>query len=169
MSQKSISKKRKYHYRYIQVIVSLKEKEKIEEFRKKENFKTLSDFVRRIIFDHIRKRENPDLFMLADDSTLNSIVIERIAQNTGEIRELISQRLDSLEEIRKMVANLHRIAEVNALAKERETIMDLLENHSSLSLRQIQEETNLPEDIIFKIISDLNLFKITASGRFALR
>ncbi len=43
-------------------------------------------------------------------------------------------------------------------------IIQLLENHNSLSLRQIQEETNIAEDIIFKIISDMNLFKITSTG-----
>ena len=65
--------------------------------------------------------------------------------------------------------NLHKLTESNALAKERKTIIQLLENRNSLSLRQIQEETKLPEDVVFKIISDLNLYKITTAGRFALR
>lgn len=68
-----------------------------------------------------------------------------------------------------MVMNLHKLAEANALSKERELIIQLFENHDSCSLRQIQEETKLAEDIIFKIISDMNLFKITSTGRFALR
>ena len=33
----------------------------------------------------------------------------------------------------------------------------------------IQEETNIAKDIIFKIISDMNTFKITSTGTFALR
>jgi len=71
--------------------------------------------------------------------------------------------------MKEVVMNLHKLAESNALSKERDYIIQLLENHNSLSLRQIQEETNIAEDIIFKIISDMNLFKITSTGRFALR
>ena len=169
MNEKQKSSKSGYEYRYIQFVVSPKEKEKIEEFMKKENFKTQSDFIRRIIFTHIRKQENPEFFISNNDSNINPIVLERIAKNTKEIQELISQREDALEEMRSMIANLHKIAEQNALAKEREAVIKLLEKHTSLSLRQIQEETNLAEDIVFKIISDMNIFKITTSGRFALR
>ncbi len=68
-----------------------------------------------------------------------------------------------------MITSLHELAEANALAKERETIIKLLEKHTSLSLRQIQEETNLTEGVVFKIISDMNAFKITTAGRFTLR
>ncbi|MBD3196807.1 MAG: hypothetical protein GF317_17250 [Candidatus Lokiarchaeota archaeon] len=71
--------------------------------------------------------------------------------------------------MKDMVMNLHKIAESNSLSTERQTIIQLLEDHNSLSLRQIQEETKLAEDIIFKIISDMILFKITSTGRFALR
>ncbi|MFX1444594.1 MAG: hypothetical protein ACFFHV_14360 [Promethearchaeota archaeon] len=169
MKEKQKSTKSSYEYRYIQFVVSPKEKEKIEEFMTKENFKTQSDFIRRIIFTHIRKQENPELFISSNDSNINPIVLERIAKNTKEIQELISQREDSLEEMRQMVLNLHKLAEQNALAKEREIIIKLLEKHTSLSLRQIEEETGLAEDVVFKIISDMNIFKITTSGRFALR
>jgi hypothetical protein len=103
---------------------------------------------------------------------MNPLQVERIAKNIREImknQEVILQREDTLEEMKEMVMNLHKIAESNALLKERELIIQLLENHNSLSLRQIQEETNIAEDIIFKIISDMNLFKITTTGRFALR
>ena len=98
--------------------------------------------------------------------------MERIAKNIREImknQEIILQREDTIEEMKELVINLHKLAESNSLAKERESIIQLLENHNSLSLRQIQEETKLTEDIIFKIISDMNLFKITSTGRFALR
>ncbi|MHA2218309.1 MAG: hypothetical protein ACXACY_20440 [Candidatus Hodarchaeales archaeon] len=84
-------------------------------------------------------------------------------------QEIMLQREDTIEEMKEMVMNLHKLAESNSLVKEREGIIQLLESHNSLSLRQIQEETNLAEDIIFKIISDMNLFKITSTGRFALR
>ncbi|TXT64265.1 MAG: hypothetical protein BAJALOKI1v1_590025 [Promethearchaeota archaeon] len=169
MNEKQDKQKRKYDYRYIQFTVSPKEKDKIEEYMKKENYKTQSDFIRRLIFEHIRKQENPELFIATDDSNINPIVLERIAKNVRDIQQLLSQREEALEEMKRMITTLHTIAERNALAKERTMITVLLQMHTSLSLKQIQEETNLPEDVVFKVISDMNLFKITAAGRFALR
>lgn len=169
MNKTQNSPNKKYEYRYIQFTVSPKEKEKIEEYMKKENFKTQSDFIRRIIFDHIRKQENPELFITTDDSNINPIVLERIAKNTRNIQQFLSQREESLEKMKRMITTLHTIAERNALAKERTMITNLLQTHTSLSLKQIQEETSLPEDVVFKVISDMNLFKITTAGRFALR
>ncbi|MHA2394219.1 MAG: hypothetical protein ACXAEX_19970 [Promethearchaeota archaeon] len=43
--------------------------------------------------------------------------------------------------MKEMVLNLHKLAESNALSKERVCIIQLLESHNSLSLRQIHEET----------------------------
>jgi hypothetical protein len=169
MNENQNSPNKKYEYRYIQFTVSPKEKDKIEEYMKKENFKTQSDFIRRIIFDHIRKQENPELFIAADNSNINPIILERIAKNTRDIQNLLSQREEALEEMKRMIITLHTIAERNALEKERKRITNLLQTHTSLSLKQIQEETNLPEDVVFKIISDMNLFKITTAGRFALQ
>lgn len=161
--------KKKYKYIYVQFSVTSQERQIIVDFVKKENFKTLSDFLRRVVFDHIRRQQHPELFIPTDDSNINPILLEKIAKNTQEIQDLIAQREDTLEEVRTMVSNIHKLVEANALAKEREQIVKLLEKHTSLSLRQIQEETNLAEDVVFKIISDMNLFKITTSGRFALR
>ena len=84
-------------------------------------------------------------------------------------QEVILQREDAFEQVREMVVNLHKLAEANALVKERNTIIQLLKDHNSLSMYSIQEETALPEDVVFKIVSDMNLFKITPTGRFALR
>jgi hypothetical protein len=172
MSEKSNPDQNKYTYKYIQFTATPTEKKQIKHFADKENFKTISEFVRRIVFDYIRRQENPELFLSTNTNSINSLQMERIAKNIREImknQELILQREDTLEEMKEMVMNLHKIAESNALSKERESIIHLLENHNSLSLRQIQEETKLAEDIVFKIISDMNLFKITATGRFALR
>ena len=172
MSEKSKPDKKLYTYKYIQFTATSREKKQIKHFANKENFKTTSEFVRRIVFDYIRRQENPELFYSANTNSINPLQMERIAKNIREImknQEIILQREDTLEEMKEMVMNLHRIAESNALAKERESIIQLLENHNSLSLRQIQEETQLAEDIVFKIISDMNLFKITSTGRFALR
>jgi hypothetical protein len=172
MSEKSNPNQNKYTYKYIQFTATPSEKKQIKHFADKENFKTISEFVRRIVFDYIRRQENPELFLSAYNNSINPLQMERITKNIREImknQEIIMQREDTLEEMKEMVLNLHKIAESNSLSKERESIIHLLENRNSLSLRQIQEETNIAEDIIFKIISDMNLFKITATGRFALR
>ena len=172
MSEKSKPHKSNYAYKYVQFTVTSTEKKQITHFANKENFKTTSEFVRRIVFDYIRRQDNPELFHSVDNNSMNPLQMERISKNIREImknQEFILQREDTLEEMKEMVINLHKLAESNSLVKERESIIQLLQGHNSLSLRQIQEETKLAEDIIFKIISDMNLFKITATGRFALR
>jgi hypothetical protein len=165
MSEKSSPNKNKYTYKYIQFTATSREKKQIKHFANKENFKTTSEFVRRIVFNYIRRQENPELFLSTGNNSINPLLMERIAKNIREImknQEIILQREDTLGEMKEMVMNLHKLAESKALSKEREIIVNLLENCNSLSLRQIQEETKLAEDIIFKIISDMNIFKITA-------
>ncbi|MFW9875498.1 MAG: hypothetical protein ACFFG0_20520 [Candidatus Thorarchaeota archaeon] len=172
MSEKSKPNQNKYTYQYIQFTATPTEKKQIKSFANKENFKTISEFVRRIVFDYIRRQDNSELFHSANTNSINPLQMERIAKNIREImknQEIILQREDTIEEMKEMVMNLHKLAESNSLAKERELIIQLFENHDSCSLRQIQEETKLAEDIIFKIISDMNIFKITSTGRFALR
>lgn len=51
--------------------------------------------------------------------------MERIAKNIREImknQEIILHSEDILEEMKEMVINLHKLAESNSLAKEREVI-----------------------------------------------
>jgi len=172
MSEIPNPNKNNYTYKYVQFTATTTEKKQIKHFANKENFKITSEFVRRILFDYIRRQENPELFLSAYNNSINPLQMERIAKNIREImknQEIILQREDTIEEMKELVMNLHKLAESNALSKERELIIQLLESHNSLSLRQIQKETNIAEDIIFKIISDMNLFKITSTGRFALR
>jgi len=164
--------KNKYTYQYVQFTVTSTEKKQIKRFADKENFKTTSEFVRRIVFDYIKRQDNPELFHPNDANSSNPLQMERMAKNIREIlksQEIILQREDTLSEVKELVMNLHKLAEYNSLSEEREAIFQALEHHDSLSLRQIQEKTNLAEDIIFKIISDMNLFKITSTGRFTLR
>ena len=172
MSEKTKPSKNKYTYKYVQFTATSNEKKQIKHFANKENFKTTSEFVRRIVFDYIRRHENPELFLSTDNNSLYPLQMNRIAKNIREIlknQETLLKREDTFEELKEMAINLHKLAESNSLAKEREIIIQLLENHNSLSLGQIQEETKVAEDTIFKIISDTNLFKITSTGRFALR
>ncbi|MHA1147093.1 MAG: hypothetical protein ACTSR8_02500 [Promethearchaeota archaeon] len=52
-------KRKNYNYTYCQFTASVKEKELVEKYATKENFKTMSDFLRRIVFDYIRKKRKP--------------------------------------------------------------------------------------------------------------
>ena len=172
MSEKKKRNKNDYGYRYLNCTITPAEKKLIKDFARKENYRSVSDFMRRVIFDYIRKREHPELFLSREGNSVEPLVIDKITRNIAQIlenQESILQREDSIEEMKQMVTSLYKLAEISAYAKEREKILKLLERRNSLSLRQIQAETNIPEDIVFKIISDMSLFKITPTGRFTLR
>ena len=128
MSEKSQPNKNKYTYKYIQFTATPTKKKQIKYFANKENFKTTSEFVRRIVFNYIRRQENPELFHSAYNNAINPLQMERIAKNIREImknQEIILQREDILEVMKEMVISLHKIAESNSLAKEREIIIQL--------------------------------------------
>ena len=172
MSERKKQKKKNYGYRYLQCTITPAEKKLIKEFARKENYRSLSDFMRRIIFDYIRRRENPELFLSREDNSIEPLLMDKITRNIAlilENQEAILQREDSIEEMKQMISSLYKLAEASAYGKERKLIIQLLEKRNSLSLRQIQAETKIPEDVIFKIISDMSLFKITPTGRFTLR
>jgi len=172
MNEESNENNDTYAYKYIQFTLSPKEKEKIEEFAEQKGYRTTSDFVRRTLFDHIRREENPELFIDNENGSINPLLLERISENITKVlenQEFILQREDVIDEIKNMVFEMHKLAEMESMSQEREMIIELLEQHQSLSLRQIQEQTGLAEDVVFKILSDLNIFKITTTGRFALR
>lgn len=156
----------------MQFAVTADEKTRIKRFARDGNFKTTSEFIRRVIFDYIRRQEHPELSALGGCDGMSSLLVERLNNNVREVlrnQEIILQREDKLDEMGSLIENLHRMAETSTLSKEREAVISALEKHSSLSLRTIQEETRLPEDVVFKIISDTSLFKLTPTGRFALR
>ncbi|MFW9971936.1 MAG: hypothetical protein ACFFDF_17235, partial [Candidatus Odinarchaeota archaeon] len=128
MSEKSKPNQNKYAYKYIQFTATPSEKKQIKHFANKENFKTISEFVRRIVFDYIRRQDNPELFLSANTNSINPLQMERIAKNIREImknQEIILQREDTLEEMKEMVINLHKLAESYSLSKERELIIQL--------------------------------------------
>ena len=79
MSEKSRPNQNKYTYKYIQFTATPSEKKQIKHFANKENFKTTSEFVRRIIFDYIRRQENPELFHSVYNNSINPLQMERIA------------------------------------------------------------------------------------------
>jgi hypothetical protein len=172
MSEKLKSKKEKYNYIFMQFTVSPLEKKQIKAVAEKESYKTTSEFLRRIVFDYIRKQENPELLNCTDDSNLNPIMLESLSKSLREVlknQEILLQREDAFEQMKEMIANLHKIAETNALVKERDAIIQLLKNHNSLSMEKIQQATNIRQDVIFKILTNMDLFKITSTGNFGLR
>ncbi|MEJ2252637.1 MAG: hypothetical protein P8Y97_23630 [Candidatus Lokiarchaeota archaeon] len=162
----------KYSYKYLQFTVNDREKEQIKQFAKKENYTTISDFLRRIVFEYIRREENPDMFKADESNSINPIQMERLNTQLRELRrnqERILEHEDQISEMKAKITDLYKLAEANSLSEEREKIIRLLEDHTSLSLRQLKDKSNINEDVIFKIISDMNLFKITSTGRFSLR
>ncbi|UCC20867.1 MAG: hypothetical protein JSV62_06200, partial [Promethearchaeota archaeon] len=80
MSEKSKPNQNKYAYKYIQFTATPSEKKQIKHFANKENFKTISEFVRRIVFDYIRRQDNPKLFHSANTNSINPLQMERIAK-----------------------------------------------------------------------------------------
>ncbi|MFX1339957.1 MAG: hypothetical protein ACFFDK_15200 [Promethearchaeota archaeon] len=166
------TKGEKYNYVYMQFAVSPSERNLIKSMAEKERYKTTSEFLRRLIFDYIRREENPELINGTNDGNLNSIILEDISKNIREAlknQEIILDREDAFEQMRKMVVNIHKLVEAGSLEEERNIITQLLKEHNSLTIHMIQEETGLPKDVIFKIISDMNIFKLTTTGRFTLR
>lgn len=156
----------------MQFTVTSSEKEQIKNFCRIENHKTISEFMRRLVFDYMRKQLNPEIFLLEGHRSLNSLNFKKIIDYNKEIlrnQETFLQREDSIEQMREILLRLYETAEKNSLLGEKEIITQLLKENNSLSLRQIQDETNIPDNIIFKIISDMNFFKITPAGRFKLR
>ena len=78
MSEKLNPDKKMYTYKYIQFTATPSEKKQIKHFANKENFKTTSEFVRRIVFDYIRRQENPELFHSAYNNSTNPLQMDYI-------------------------------------------------------------------------------------------
>ena len=121
-------KKNKYCYKYIQFTVSSKEKQKIEDIAKIENFKTTSDFARRIIFDYIRRKENPDVPLSPDSSEINPLVVEKLMKKTQEVlnkQELLLQREEVIENMNEMIRDMKQTIDRNTFEKERKITINI--------------------------------------------
>ncbi|MEJ2251308.1 MAG: hypothetical protein P8Y97_16860, partial [Candidatus Lokiarchaeota archaeon] len=146
----------KSSYKYLQFTVNDREKKQIKQFAKKEKYTTISDFLRRIVFEYVRREENPDMFKADESNSINPLQMERLNTQLRELRrnqELILEHEDHISEMKEMITDLYKMAEANSLSEEREKIIGLLEDHTSLSLRQLKDKSNINEDVIFKIIS----------------
>ena len=85
---------------FIQVSLSEKEKELIQEIAKKEHTNA-SNFMRIATFKYIRKLENPELFA---KPSLNSPALEELTKRTKkilELQELQVEKQNILEEMNK--------------------------------------------------------------------
>ncbi len=171
-TEQSDRKRKKHQYHYIQFAATQKEKEIIQEAAEKENFKTTSDFIRRILFDHIRKQENPELFLKNGNDSANTLLLEKVSKDVKEFQkslDFLMQREDVIDQLKESVRDIKYMVETNDLAKERKAIVDLLKQHSSLTQQQIKEMTGFPEEVILNVIMDNKQFKLNHAGRFALR
>ena len=67
----------------------------IKHFVNKENFKTTSKFVRKIVFDYVRRQNNPELFTIQKiDLLLRGSLIEenqiQMIRFTSSLKEIVS-------------------------------------------------------------------------------
>jgi len=171
MSQEEKQKRKNYHYHYVSFSATLKEKEIVYEAMRRENFKTISDFIRRIVFNHIRKKENPELFLTNGTDSATTLMLEKIAGSVTELQrnqEILLQHEQAIEKLQDGVSEIKYLLQLNNLAEERKKIIEILEKHTSLSFDQIKQMTGLPERIITQIIFDNKIFRSTESGRVAL-
>lgn len=171
MREEQEPKRKNYNYHYVSFSASLKEKEIVHEAMKRENFKTISDFIRRIVFNHIRKQENPELFLGNGTDSATTLMLEKIAASVTELQrnqETLLEHKHAIQNLQDGVKEIKYLLQLNNLAEERKKIIEILEKHTSLSFEQIKQMTGLPERIITQIIFDNKIFKSTESGRVAL-
>jgi len=171
MSEEPERSRKNYHYQYVSCSVTPKEKEIVHEAAKKENFKTISDFLRRIVFGHIRKQENPELFLSNGNDSANTLLLEKIDKSVKELQnnqEKIMVLEHTIETMKEGIADLKYMIQINNNTEERKKIIGLLEKHTSLSLEQLRQLTELPEEILLQIIWDNRVFRKTERGRIAL-
>jgi len=165
--------------KFIQVSLTEEEREIIRKYAK-ENRETSSTFCRRIIFDFIRRQENPELFNQPNINQIKTDIFGELIQNSQKILELQEETRDSL----RFANNLREISEaiqneykrlgkkgiINDLSDETLLIVDLLKAHNSLSPKQISEMTNLDFEAVLLIITNSKIFKLNiTTGRYCLR
>lgn len=171
MSKEQKQERKSYHYHYVSFSATPKEKDIVNQAMKRENFKTISDFIRRIVFSHIRKQENPELFLANGADSATTLMLEQIAESVKELQknqEILLQHEYTLAKLQDTFEEVRYMLQLNNLAEERKKIIEILEKHTSLSFDQIKQMTGLPDSIITQIIFDPKIFRSTESGRVAL-
>lgn len=178
-NSKNETKTKGKRIKFIQVALTEEERETIREFAK-ENKETSSTFCRRVIFDSIRRKENPEMFNQSNINQIDYSIFERLFENNQKIIELQKEMLkrqgiaDNLEEtselIQKEYIKLKNKGKIDDLTNQSKIIANLLKAHKSLSLKQISEMTDIDIDTVILIITNSETFKLNiTTGRYSLR
>lgn len=155
---------------FIQVSLSEKEKELIQEIAKKEHTNA-SNLMRIAIFEYLRKLENPEMFA---KPSLNSSALEKLAERTKKILELQKIQTENQNILKEMNKTLTLIKKFSMIPdpEVKNTILNLFKAYPSLNPKEIIEKTSFDKDVVFSIISELQSEKIiemTSKGRFKLK
>ena len=168
MNEKQEKEKKKRIF--IQVSLSEKEKELIQEIAKKEHTNA-SNLMRIATFEYLRKLQNPEMFA---KPSLDSPALEKLEKRTKkilELQELQTEKQDILEEMNKTLVLIKNFS-MKPDPKAKNTILNLFKAHTSLNPKEIIEKTNFDKDVVFSVITDLqneNLIEMTSKGRFKIK
>ncbi len=168
MNEKQEKKEKKRIF--IQVSLSEKEKELIQEIAKKEHTNA-SNLMRTATFEYLRKLKNPEMFA---KPSLNSSALEKLSKRTKKILELQKIQMENQNILGEMNKTLTLIKKFSMIPdpEVKNTILNLFKAYPSLSPKEIVEKTNFDKDVVFLTISELQCEKtieMTSKGRFKLK
>ncbi len=149
------------------------EKSQIEESADELNM-TISEFCRQAIFEKIRRKKHPEMFMSNTGTQMDTKILESLFTKMKDIeknQQRILERDNVLLEMKNTLEKIALYSEKEDFTKEKETILNLLKSHPSLTQKKIIELTGFNEKIVFQVVSILVSEKkitITANGRFKL-
>jgi hypothetical protein len=155
---------------FIQVSLSEKEKELIQEIAKKEHTNA-SNLMRTATFEYLRKLKNPEMFA---KPSLNSSALEKLSKRTKKILELQKIQIENQNILGEMNKTLTLIKKFSMIPdpEVKSTILNLFKAYPSLSPKEIVEKTNFDKEVVFSTISELQSEKtieMTSKGRFKLK
>jgi len=155
---------------FIQVSLSEKEKELIQEIAKKEHTNA-SNLMRIATFEYLRKLQNPEMFA---KPSLDSPALEKLEKRTKKILELQKLQIENQNILGEMNKTLTLIKKFSMIPdpEVKNTILNLFKAYPSLNPKEIVEKTNFDKDVVFSIISELQSEKtieMTSKGRFKLK
>jgi len=155
---------------FIQVSLSEKEKELIQE-RAKAEHTNASNLMRTATFEYLRKIQNPEMFA---KPSLDSSALEKLTKRTKKILELQKLQVEKqeiLEEMNKTLILIKKFS-MKPEPEAKNTILNLFKAYPSLNPKEIIEKTNFDKDVVFSIISELQgekSIEMTSKGRFKLK
>jgi hypothetical protein len=155
---------------FIQVSLSEKEKELIQEIAKKEHTNA-SNLMRIATFEYLRKLKNPEMFA---KPSLDSPALEKLEKRTKKILELQKLQIENQNILGEMNKTLTLIKKFSTIPdpEVKNTILNLFKAYPSLNPKEIVEKTNFDKDVVFSIVSELQSEKtieMTSKGRFKLK